>query len=238
MEEALQALADKHRRWGFWKMVDYLRNEGHPWNHKRIWRVYCQMKLNLRKKPKKRIPTRHPKPLASAASLNECWSVDFMSDSLQNGRRFRTLNVMDDFNREALWIEADHSLPSQRVTRVLDRIAEERGRYPESLRSDNGPEFIAKEVARWAELHNVALAFIEPGKPAQNGYIERFNRTYREDVLDAYLFESLDEVREITDSWLVMYNHDRPHDALGGIPPVQFAKNNEKSLLSVGTKNG
>ena len=147
-----------------------------------------------------------------------------MSDSLENGRMIRTLNVIDDFNREALWIEIDTSLPSERVTRVLEMIASWRG-LPEQIRMDNGPELISKRMAEWADSKGVTLAYIEPGKPAQNAYIERFNRTYREDILDAYLFKSLQEVREITEQWIEEYNGFRPHEALGGIPPYYFNPN-------------
>jgi len=120
-----------------------------------------------------------------------------------------------------LWIEIDTSLPSQRVTRILDAIAEWRG-YPKQLRLDNGPEFISKHMAAWAEEHKITLAFIQPGKPAQNAYVERFNRTFREDVLDAYLFTTLQEARDITETWVEEYNAIRPHDALQGLPPYQF----------------
>ncbi len=144
-----------------------------------------------------------------------------MSDALWDGRRFRTFNVVDDFNREALAIEVDTSLPSQRVTRVLDQIAEWRG-LPRRLRFDNGPEFTAIAVADWAEANQVELEFIKPGRPMQNGFIERFNRTYREAVLDMFIFETLDEVRRQTDVWLEIYNHHRPHNSLGGMPPSEF----------------
>lgn len=200
-----------------------MRLDGYKWNHKRVRRVYRQMGLNLRIKPKKRLPSRNPRPLIAPEQPNVCWSADFMSDSLTNGRYFRTLNVIDDFNREALWIEIDTSLPSQRVERVLDRIAAERGSYPTALRSDNGSEFIAHRLAKWAKAHDVLLDFIEPGKPAQNAYIERFNRTYREDILDAYLFDNLTGVRELTERWLLEYNTVRPHDSLGGLPPTLYA---------------
>jgi putative transposase len=149
--------------------------------------------------------------------------MDFMSDSMTSGRTFRTFNIIDDFNRELLFIEVDTSLPSLRVIRVLDTIATERG-YPKRIRSDNGTEFISQAMASWAEKHGVELAFIQPGKPAQNAYIERFNRTYREDVLDAYLFARLDEVRAITESWQEEYNADRPHESLQGLPPYEYAK--------------
>ena len=202
-------------------MYHWLRGQGYPWNHKRVYRVYCELGLNLRIKPKKRLPSRSKQVLELPAKPNVCWSMDFMSDALSSGRRFRTFNVIDDFNREALWIEIDTSLPTQRVVRTLQQIADWRG-LPRRLRSDNGPELISSTLAAWAEHHRIELVFIQPGKPSQNAYIERFNRTYREDVLDMYLFSSLAEVRSITEDWLDDYNRQRPHDALGGLTPYQF----------------
>ena len=221
IKEQLLWLAERKSRWGFKKMYDYLRNQGYGWNHKRIHRVYRELELNIRVKPKKRLPSREAKPLFQPEEANISWSLDFMSDNLSNGRAYRTLNIIDDFNREALWIKADTSLPARRVTRTLDMLASWRG-YPKQLRVDNGPELISKELAGWAAKHHVELAFIQPGKPAQNGYVERFNRTYREAVLDAYLFDSLEGVRSITEDWLEEYNAIRPHEALGGIPPYQY----------------
>lgn len=225
IKEQLNMIAERKPRWGFKKMFSYLKNQGHLWNHKRVYRVYCEMKLNLRVKPKKRLPTRHPKPLVVPTTANISWSLDFMSDSLSNGRAFRTLNIIDDFNREGLWIEVDTSLPAERLVRVLDMLGLWRG-HPKQLRMDNGPELVSKKLKEWAEQNNVELAFIQPGKPAQNAYIERFNRTYREAVLDAYLFSSIQEVQAITNDWLEEYNSIRPHDALGGLPPYQYASNN------------
>ena len=222
IREQLQILAERKPRWGFGKMCTYLKNQGYAWNHKRVHRVYCEMELNLRVKPKKRLPAREPKPLEQPHAANQSWSLDFMSDSLASGRAFRTLNIIDDFNREVLWIEIDTSLPAERVVRTLDRIASWRG-YPKQIRMDNGPELISRKLAAWSEAHGVALAFIEPGKPAQNAYIERFNRTFREDVLDAYLFSTLQEVRDITEEWIEEYNTIRPHDALQGLPPYVYA---------------
>jgi putative transposase len=217
----LQTIAERKPRWGFKKMYAYLKNQGYSWNHKRVYRVYCEMKLNLRVKPKKRLPTRERKPLVQPKAANVSWSLDFMSDSLSNGRAFRTLNVIDDFNREGLWIEVDTSLPSERLVRVLEMLALWRG-VPKQLRIDNGPEMISQTLKTWAERHQVELAFIQPGKPAQNAYIERFNRTFREDVLDAYLFSSIQEAQAITQDWLEEYNAIRPHAALGGLTPFQY----------------
>jgi putative transposase len=221
----LLELAARKPRWGIKKMVDYLKNQGYTWNHKRIRRVYCELGLNLRIKPRKRLPTRTPQPLVQPEKANQSWSLDFMSDSLASGRAFRTLNILDDFNREALWIEVDTSLPAERVIRVLEMLIAWRGR-PKQIRMDNGPELISYRLKNWAEEHQIILAHIQPGKPAQNAYVERFNRTFREDVLDAYLFDSLSEVREITEQWLEEYNAIRPHEALQGLSPYQYAAQN------------
>lgn len=216
--EALSRLAGHHPDLGFGKFYKMLEREGHGWNHKRVHRVYCEMKLNKRRKYKRRLPPRHPEPLAVPEGANKSWSADFMSDALGDGRRFRTLNVIDDHNREVLAIETDLNLGSRRVIRVLDRLAETRG-LPQRIRFDNGPEFTSIAVADWAERNGVELAFIKPGRPMQNGFIERFNRTYRQAILDMYIFESLDEVRELTARWIDFYNRRRPHDSLGGSPP-------------------
>ena len=217
----LQRLAASRPRWGFGLMFDWIRSQGRDWNHKRVYRVYKELALNLRIKPKKRIPSRNPTPLDEAKTPNAVWSADFMSDSLTDGRTFRTFNVIDDHNRESLAIEVDHSLPSERVVRVLDQVAEERG-YPGQLRTDNGPEFTAQTLAAWAEDHDVKLAYIAPGKPTQNAYVERFNRTFREEVLDVYSFSDLDEVRDESTRFQHVYNHERPHRSLDRKTPMQY----------------
>jgi len=222
LREQLLSLASSKPRWGFQKMFAYLKNQGRSWNHKRVRRVYRLLGLNLRVKPKKRLPVRNPQPLVAPAEANTSWSLDFMHDSLVNGRPIRTLNIIDEFNREGLWIEVDTSIPAARVVRVLDMLALWRG-YPKQLRLDNGPELISQTIADWAAEHHVALAFIQPGKPAKNAFIERFNRTYREAVLDAYLFHTVAEVQAITEDWLEEYNAIRPHEALGDVPPYQYA---------------
>ena len=232
--ELVKQLAESHPRWGFRKIYDWIRFQGHTWNHKRVRRVYCELKLNLRIKPKKRLPSRDPKPLDVPSNMNKKWSMDFMSDSLTAGRKFRTLNVIDDHNREVLAIEIDYSLPARRVIRVLDQIAEERG-YPQEIRVDNGPEFISSRLAYWANKNGVQLDHIKPGRPDQNAYIERFNRTYREDILDMYLFQNLSEVRELTTPWMDEYNNFRPHRALGGITPRALCSGVQKSLVLTGT---
>lgn len=154
-------------------------------------------------------------------SRNETWSADFMSDALWSGRRFRTFNVIDDYNCEALRIEIDTSLPAARVVRALDELIELRGK-PKRLRLDNGPELVSLALQQWALHHGVALSFIRPGKPTQNAYIERFNRTYRTGVLDRYIFNTLTEVRTMTEDWRSRYNRLRSHMALGDVPPARY----------------
>ncbi len=233
MIEAIQAIVEEFPGWGFPKVFKTLRRRGYSWNHKRVHRVYCLLRLNKRRKGKRRLPTRNPEPLAVPQTANYCWSVDFMSDTLYDGRRFRTFNVLDDFNREALAIEIDLNLPAPRVIRVLDRIAQQRG-SPEKLRCDNGPELVSIALAGWAEDHGVHLDFIKPGKPTQNSYVERFNRTYRDEILDLYLFSSLAQVRDLTSSWMRKYNEERPHDALGDLTPIEYlvAKKSAETLTN------
>jgi putative transposase len=218
---ALQELAFKHPNYGFRKLFSYLRRAGHKWNHKRIYRVYKLLKLNKRRKGKRRLPARIKQPLIRQQMINVSWSMDFMSDSMTGNRRFRTFNVMDDCSREALAIEIDTSLSAKRVTRVLDRILATRGK-PNSLRVDNGPEFTSTEFCLWCKEKNIIVHYIQPGKPMQNGYIERFNRLYREAVLDAYLFFDLNQVRELTAEWLDEYNQRRPHEALNNLTPEEW----------------
>nr|WP_279236872.1 integrase core domain-containing protein [Dyella sp. RRB7] len=171
---------------------------------------------------KRRLPDRIREPLEIPMHANHTWSADFMSDALWSGRRFRTFNVNDGFNRQSLRIEIDTSLPSQRVIRVLDELVELRG-APRRLRLDNGPEFISATIKQWARRHGVELLHIQPGKPTQNAYIERFNRTFRTEVLDRYVFTTLAEVRRMTDDWQHRYNHDRPHRSLDGLSPIRYA---------------
>ncbi|MGX9313260.1 IS3 family transposase [Pantoea ananatis] len=219
--QVLTELAERYPRYGFKKLFQLLRRQGNTWNHKRVHRIYCLLKLNFRRKGKQRLPARNPAPLATPEALNQSWSIDFMHDALVCGRRFRTFNVVDDFNREALAIEIDLNIPAQRMVRVLDRIVANRG-YPLKLRMDNGPELVPLTLAQWAEEHRVMLEFIMPGKPTQNAFIERFNRTYRTEILDFYLFRTLNEVREITSRWLMEYNSERPHESLNNLTPEEY----------------
>ena len=218
---ALTTLVAAKSRWGFWKCWGRLRLDGHPWNHKRLWRVYCQLRLNLPRRTKKRLPARLRQPLDVIPHPNAVWAVDFMSDTLYGGRRFRTLNVLDEGVREGLAIEIDTSLPAERVIRTLEQVVAWRGQ-PQAIRLDNGPELIAERFMTGCAERAIELRYIQPGKPEQNAFIERFNRTYRTEVLNAYVFESLEQVREISVEWLQSYNEERPHDALAGLPPAIY----------------
>jgi putative transposase len=219
--EALNEIVTKRSGWGFWKCFARLRLEGRAWNHKHVHRVYCAMRLNLPRRTKKRLPNRIVCPLQAPATHNRIWAVDFMHDALYSGRKFRTFNVIDESNREALAIEVGTSIPSARVVRVLDRVIELYGE-PQALRLDNDPEFIASGFVEWCRERGIALLYIEPGKPDQNAFIERFNRTYRNEVLDQFLFSTVEQVQLLTEEWLAIYNSERPHDSLGQVPPLTY----------------
>lgn len=214
-------LTHNQKNWGFGLCYLHLRNvKGFSWNHKRVYRIYRELELNLSIKPRKRLVREKPEPLAVPVTINECWSMDFMHDQLSDGRTYRLFNVIDDFNREGLDIEVDFSLPIERVIRSLDQIIEWRGK-PGSIRCDNGPEYISNKLAVWAEDQSIKLVFIQPGNPQQNAYVERYNRTVRHDWLAQYLFDTLEDVQNYATRWLWHYNNERPNMGLGGITPQQ-----------------
>lgn len=212
-----------------------MRNKGIIINHKRLHRIYKLIGLSLRRKTKKRLPQRIKQPLERPSMPNATWSIDFMTDTLRNGRQFRAFNVIDDYNREVLFIETDHSIKSSRVLWVLNHLIHNRSK-PQKIRMDNGPEFIAQITQQWSMMHNIHFAYTQPGKPTQNAYIERFNRSYRNGVLDAYEFDSIDDVRALTEQWVYDYNYHRPHEALGGLSPMMWkcgqSANSQKPILS------
>ena len=222
--ELLLGLTQAQRNWGFGLCFLFLRNvKGYSWNHKRVYRIYRELELNLRIKPKKRIKRDKPEQLTVPEAVNEVWSMDFMHDQLQDGRCIRLLNVIDDFNREGLGIEIDFSLPSERVIRALENIIEWRG-CPREIRCDNGPEYVSGIFQAWAAKKGIQVRYIQPGKPQQNGYAERYNRTVRYDWLNQYLFESLEEIQEFATAWLWTYNNERPNMGIGGITPAMKLK--------------
>ncbi len=219
----LQGLVEKHPAIGFWQSYYRIRRQGLIWNHKRVYRVYTMLRLNIRRRTKKRLPARIKQSLFKPDEPNVVWSLDFMADSLWNGRTFRLLNIVDDFNREVLHIEPDTSLPTARVIRCLEMLKTLRG-LPKMIRVDNGPELISVKLDDWCREHKITLIFIQPGKPTQNSYVERCNGSIRRELLNAYLFQTLDEVREKAEEWRVDYNENRPHASLGYVPPAEYKK--------------
>lgn len=219
----IELAIDRRPRRGFPKIFNWIRRQGFGWNHKRVYRVYCENAFQLKNRRKQRLAACKRKCMPTACEPNQIWSIDFMSDSLSSGRSFRTFNVIDDFSRESLIIEADTSLPAKRVVRTLEAIGSQRG-FPRYIRSDNGPEFISRDFRKFCCSHRIRHRRIEPGKPVQNSYIERFNRSFREDILDMYEFRSLPEVRKLSDDWQVEYNNDRGHDSLGGRSPAEYVR--------------
>lgn len=224
--EELSKLAEQLPTRGFDTYFGRLRQQGFKWNRKRVLRVYRKMNLGLRRKHKKRLPQRIKEPLKVPTELNHTWSMDFMSDALSDGRRIRVFNVIDDCNREALAIRSSVSFPAQRVVRILEELEQTIG-LPKKIRVDNGPEFISNHFSQWCETKGISIHYIQPGKPMQNGYIERFNRLFREDILDAYWFEDLEQLRVITDKWRNDYNQNHPHKSLNMTSPMTFKLQNK-----------
>ncbi len=215
----LLRLTTTNKRWGFGLCFDHLRNvKKFSWNHKRVYRLYRELELNLRIKPRRRIKRDKPDALSVPTGMNQVWSMDFMSDALDNGRKFRTFNVIDDYNREGLCIDVDFSMPSQRVIRSLEQVMEWRGK-PAAIRCDNGPENISQVLVDWANTQQITLMYIQPGKPTQNAYVERFNRTVRHEWLELHLFESVEQAQLLATQWLWTYNNERPNSAIGRVPP-------------------
>jgi len=222
--DLLIGLTNAHRTWGFGLCFLHLRNvKGHPWNHKRVYRIYRELELNLRIKPRRRLVREKPDELAVPEAPNKTWSMDFMADRLDDGRAFRPLNVLDDFNWEGLAIDVDFSLPAERVIRSLDQIIEWRGK-PDAVRVDNGPQYVSGTLLAWADKRNIILMHIQPGKPQQNAYIERYNRTVRHEWLDQYIIETIEEAQRHATQWLWTYNNERPSMRKGGTTPSQKLK--------------
>ena len=219
--QALNEVVEHHARWGFWKCFHRLRDQGHVWNHKKVHRVYCSMKLNLPRRAKKRFFTRERVPLLAPTAINQMWALDFMHDTLYDGRKFRLLNVIDEANREALRMECGNSFPASRLVRVMDELIDFYGK-PRAIRMDNGPEMTADLFVSWAQEHGIELRFIQPGKPNQNAYVERFNKSVRTEVLNAWLFHSLEHAQEVIEDWREDYNGIRGHESLGNRPPAAY----------------
>lgn len=225
----LNKFAELHPAYGFWKMYRIMRNKGATWNHKKVYRIYTSLQMNIRRKVKRRLPERVKQPLATPERKNQVWSLDFMTDTLRNGRKVRILNVIDDFNREALAMVSGVSVNSSRLVSELELLCRDYGK-PERIRTDNGPEFISKTLQDWCNKNNIEHIFIQPGKPTQNAFIERFNGSFRKDILNAYIFTNLNELQYMTDEWMEHYNTERPHDSLNNLSPIEFAKQHYQQI--------
>lgn len=223
LRQRLRELAAERPRYGYQRLWALLSREGWQVNHKRVYRLYREEGLKLRKRRRRARAHIERVPLPLPTKADERYSMDFMRDTLADGRAFRTLNIVDDYTRECLAIEVDTSLPGERVVRVLERLAA-MGRKPLHLIVDNGPEFASKAVDQWAARRGVRLRFIDPGKPIQNAYIESFNGKFRDECLSQYWFISLEEARSVSEEWRLDYNEQRPHQSLQYKTPVEFAR--------------
>jgi len=216
-------IAHARRRFGYRRIHDLIRPEFPGVNHKRVYRLYKDANLAVRRRKKVKRPASERVPLQLAQAINEVWSMDFVSDSLASGRRIKCLTVADDFSHECLEIAVDYGISGEYVTRILDRVAVFRG-YPLAVRTDNGPEFTSRKFLAWTHAHGVRHILIQPGRPMQNGYIESFNGKFRDECLNEQWFETLTQAREEIAHWRQDYNEVRPHSSLGRIPPAAFAQ--------------
>jgi putative transposase len=233
----LHALAERRRRWGYRQFCRVLRREGWRINYKRVQRVYQEEGLQVRRRKRKRraVAPRTPRPAPTAA--NERWGIDFLRDTLGDGRGFRSFTLVDECTRECPAIEVDFSLPGERVTRVLDRVASTRG-YPRVISCDNGPEFAGAALDEWAHEHGVMLDFIDPGKPVQNAFIESFNGTFRDECLNENWFVSLSDAQRTIEAWRIDYECERPHSKLKDLTPREFAQALASATLSLLSTTG
>jgi putative transposase len=233
----LKELAHENVRWGYKLLWGALRGQDFVVNHKKVYRLYKEEKLELRRKGKKRFKSELRGQPQKPITPCQLWTMDFVSDALCDGRSFRTLNLVDSFTRQCLAIETDTSLGGERVVRVLDDVVAQRGK-PQVIQIDNGPEFRSKALDVWACQNGVKLHFIEPGKPTQNGLIESFNGRFRDECLNQEWFSSLKEARQLIEAWRVGYNSKRPHSSLGYLPPDVWAKRHAESSVLFGIPQG
>ena len=229
IRERLRELAGERRRWGYRKMHEILRREGIIINHKRTEKLYREECLQLKTRRRKKTTATLRVPLPYPENMNQRWAMDFMSDNLANGRKIRLLNILEVFTKESLAMVVDTSINGMRVSQVLDQLSWMRG-LPEVITVDNGPEFAGKVLDSWAYRNRVKLDFSRPGKPVDNAFIESFNRIARDECLNDNWFLSLDHAKEIIEEWQYDYNNNRPHSALGGLTPVEFAAQFEKNF--------
>ena len=225
--EMMKNLAAKLTRYGYRRLHVVMVRQGWKVNRKRFLRLYQRERLQVKRRGRKRSAVARV-PLVAAQQINQRWSMDFMRDTLADGRKFRVLNIVDDFSRENPAIEVDTSLPGKRVVRVLEWLRELRG-LPEEIVTDHGPEFTGRALDEWAYQHGVKLHLIEPGKPTQNAYIESFNGKLRDECLNANYFMTLADARTKIEAWRIAYNTERPHSSLGYLTPEEFVESIRKS---------
>lgn len=230
VKERLTELAAKKRRYGARRLHVLLRREGMVVNHKRTERIYRELGLSIRTKKRKRLVNGLRLALPIPTQSNEIWAADFIHDTLSDGRRLKCLTLVDIFSRECLALTVDTSLPGSSVVAVLDRLRQTRGK-PKTIVVDNGPEFTGRALGEWVLAHDVTLAFIRPGKPIENAFIESFNGRFRDECLNEHWFRGLDKAREIIETWRIDYNEERPHSALGQLTPAEFARKSAEDLL-------
>jgi len=239
LAERIQAVAMERRRFGYRRVHDMLQGEFPGTNHKKVFRLYREQGLAVRKRNKGKKYRGQRTPLVAATRVNQTWSLDFVSDSLANGRRLKCLTIADDFTHECIDIAVDLSMPGAYVIRILERAARFRG-YPEAIRTDNGPEFTCRVFMTWMQARGIQHILIQPGKPTQNAYIESFNGRFRDECLNENWFESLAQARETIAIWRQDYNEVRPHGTIGRIPPAAFAakhRNPNPSTTEAGSVN-
>jgi putative transposase len=222
VRQRLLELAALRKRFGYRRLGLLLRREGMLVNHKRVYRLYREESLGLRRRKRKRLTSEGRGPGEAASGPEQVWSLDFMSDALAPGRRLKLLTVVDTYTRESLAIEVDTSISGERVARVLDRVIGERGAQPEEIVMDNGPELTSRALDQWAYERSIRLRFIAPGKPVQNCFIESFNGRLRDECLNLNWFRSLGDARQIVEAWRLDYNQARPHGSLGGLTPEEY----------------
>jgi putative transposase len=234
--ERIVDIAHVRRRFGYRRIHDLLRQEFPGVNHKRVYGLYKNANLAVRRRKKVKRPPNERVPLQIARKVNDVWSMDFVSDSLSNGRRIKCLTVADDFSHECIDIAVDFGISGQYVTRLLDQAAIFRG-YPIAVRTDNGPEFTSRAFLAWTTLHGIRHILIQPGRPMQNGYIESFNGKFRDECLNEQWFQSLPQARDCIAEWRKDYNEVRPHSSLGRIPPSQFAQQQRIQFFATDSNN-
>ncbi len=223
LRERMKAIAHERRRFGYRRLHVMLRREGFVVNHKRLFRLYCEERLKVRRRGGRKRAMGTRRPIETPLAPNQRWSLDFVSDQLTDGRRFRILAVVDDCTRECLALVADSSLSGLRVARELDAIIRQRGKRPDTIVSDNGTEYTSNAILQWADSTGIGWHYIAPGKPQQNGFIESFNGRLRDELLNETLFGSLAHARSALETWRRDYNTERPHSKLGWQTPTAYA---------------